>query len=144
MKKLLLLFSVLIMASCSSDDDAGDVVTNEFERISSVLPQGTWKVTTLIDGNENHTAAFESFIFTFNEEGSVIAENDLYSETGIWAYRTTAQEGEQLVLAFNEVIPFDEINDDWKIVSVTNTKVELSDDDDNDLDDLDILVFTKI
>lgn len=132
------------MASCSSDDDAGDVVTNEFERISSVLPQGTWKVTTLIDGNENHTAAFESFIFTFNEEGSVIAENDLYSETGIWAYRTTAQEGEQLVLAFNEVIPFDEINDDWKIVSVTNTKVELSDDDDNDLDDLDILVFTKI
>lgn len=144
MKKLLLLFSVLIMASCSSDDDAGDVVTNEFERISSVLPQGTWKVTTLIDGNENHTAAFESFIFTFNEEGSVIAENDLYSETGIWAYRTTAQEGEQLVLAFNEVIPFDEINDDWKIVSVTNTKIELSDDDDNDLDDLDILVFTKI
>ncbi|SRR5690554_1889480 len=144
MKKLLLLFSVLIMASCSSDDDAGDVVTNEFERISSVLPQGTWKVTTLIDGNENHTAAFESFIFTFNEEGSVIAENDLYSETGIWAYRTTAQEGEQLVLAFNDVIPFDEINDDWKIVSVTNTKVELSDDDDNDLDDLDILVFTKI
>ena len=144
MKKLLLLFSVLIMASCSSDDDAGDVVTNEFERISSVLPQGTWKVTTLIDGNENHTAAFESFIFTFNEEGSVIAENDLYSETGIWAYRTTAQEGEQLVLAFNDVIPFDEINDDWKIVSVTNTKIELSDDDDNDLDDLDILVFTKI
>lgn len=144
MKKLLLLFSVLIMASCSSDDDAGDVVTNEFERISSVLPQGTWKVTTLIDGNENHTASFESFIFTFNEEGSVIAENDLYSETGIWAYRTTAQEGEQLVLAFNEVIPFDEINDDWKIVSVTNTKVELSDVDDNDLDDLDILVFTKI
>jgi|26BtaG_2_1085354.scaffolds.fasta_scaffold00062_14 hypothetical protein len=143
MKKLILLFSVIILASCSSDDDAGDVITNEFERISSVLPQGTWKVTTLIDGNEDHTEAFESFIFTFDEDGTVVSQTDLFSEIGIWAYKSTSQQGEQLILEFNDVTPFDQINDDWKIVSVTNSQVELSDVGDIP-ENTDLLVFTKI
>lgn len=127
MKKLVLILSIIALASCSSDDDAGDVITNEFERITTVLPQGTWKVSTLIDGNEDQTVAFESFVFTFNEDGRVNGETDLFTDTGNWNYRSTSQDGEQLILEFSDVTPFDKITDDWSIVSVTNSQVELSD-----------------
>ena len=143
MKKLLLILSIITLASCSSDDDAGDVITNEFERIITVLPQGTWVVTKLIDGNEEHTAAFESFIFTFNEDGTVVSETDLFSEPGQWSYVSTSQDGEQLILEFSDTTPFDEITDDWTIVSVTNSQVELSDSGDIQ-GDTNFLVFKKL
>ena len=143
MKKLLLILSIITLASCSSDDDAGDVITNEFERIITVLPQGTWVVTKLIDGNEDHTAAFESFIFTFNEDGTVVSETDLFSEAGQWSYVSTSHDGEQLILEFSDTTPFDEITDDWTIVSVTNSQVELSDSGDIQ-GDTNFLVFKKL
>lgn len=143
MKKLLLIFSVIVLASCSSNDAPGDVITNEFDRITSVLSQGTWKVTTLIEGNEDHAVDFESLIFIFNADGTVISETDLYTETGNWHYRSTSQNGEQLVLEFSDMTPFDQIDDDWTIVSVTSSKVELSDDGDNE-GDPELLVFSKL
>ena len=143
MKNLILLFSIITLASCSSDDAPGDVITNEFERIKIVLPQGSWKVSTLVDGNDDNTTAFESFIFTFNEDGTVVSETDLYAETGQWSYRSTSQDGEQLILEFSNTTPFEEITDDWTIVSVTNSQVELSDDGDVE-GDTNFLVFKKI
>lgn len=143
MKNLILLFSIITLASCSSDDAPGDVITNEFERIKIVLPQGSWKVSTLVDGNDDNTMAFESFIFTFNEDGTVVSETDLYAETGQWSYRSTSQDGEQLILEFSNTTPFEEITDDWTIVSVTNSQVELSDDGDVE-GDTNFLVFKKI
>lgn len=143
MKKLIFIFSVILFASCSSDDDAGDVITTEFERIETVLPQGTWEVTKFIKDNREATIDFESFVFTFDEDGSVIGVTDLFSETGTWVYRTTSQDGEQLVLEFNDVTPFDEISDDWKIVSVSNSRIELSDDGSSE-GDTDLLVFSKL
>lgn len=143
MKKLIFIFSIILFASCSSDDDAGDVITTEFERIKTILPQGTWEVSKFIDDNREATMDFESFVFTFDEDGSATGATDLFSETGTWAYRSTTQEGEQLVLEFDEVTPFDKISDDWKIVSASNSRVELSDDGSSE-GDTDLLVFSKL
>lgn len=143
MKKILLILSIVTFISCSSDDDAGDVITNEFERITSVLSEGTWEVTKLIDDNDDRTIAFESFTFTFNQDGTVVSETDLFSETGTWFYKSTSQDGEQLVLEFSDITPFDEISDDWEIVSLTNSQVELTDTGDTQ-GDTDFLVFTKL
>ncbi len=143
MKKILILFAVIALAACSSKDDPGNANTNEFEQIKTTLPQGEWKVTNLTDGQSDHTADFESFIFTFNEDGTVAATNDLFTEAGTWAYNNTSSSAEKLVLQFSESTPFDEINDDWNIVSVNNSKIELSDVSGGN-GDVKLLTFTKL
>ena len=143
MKKILILLAIVTFASCSSDDDSGNVNTNEFENIITTLPQGEWKVSKLIDGQSDHTVDFETFVFTFKEDGTVMAKNDLFTENGTWAYDKSSSSSEELVLQFSEQTPFDEINDDWDIVSVTNSQIELSDISGGD-GDVELLTFIKL
>ncbi|MDC8001284.1 hypothetical protein POV26_09555 [Aequorivita todarodis] len=143
MKRLLIVLAIVVFASCSSDDDSGDANTNEFEQIKTTLPQGEWKITKLIDGQSDHTVDFESFVFTFSEDGTVAAKNDLFTEPGTWAYDNSSNSGEELVLQFSETTPFDEINDDWDIVSVSNSKVELKDVSGGN-GDTELLTFSKL
>lgn len=143
MKKLFLLVAITAFVACSSDDDAGDVNTNEFETIKTTLPQGQWKISKLLDGQSDHTSDFESFVFTFNEDGTVKAQNDLFTENGTWAYDNSSNSDEELVLQFSEQTPFDEINDDWDIQSVSNSRIELSDVSGGN-GDTELLTFTKI
>ncbi len=143
MKKLILIFSIITFISCNSDDDAGDVITNKFEQITAILPQGSWEVSKLIDGSDDHTVDFESFIFTFYEDGTVVGETDLFTDHGNWMYRSTSKNGEQLLLAFNDVTPFNLITEDWTIVSISNSRVELS--LNGEIDGVtNFLVFTKL
>jgi hypothetical protein len=146
MKKILILLALVVFASCSSDDDSGNVNTNEFENIKNTLIQGEWKVSKLIDGQSDYTADFESFVFTFNEDGTVVAQNDLFTENGTWAYdnsSSSSDSSEELILQFSEMTPFDEINDDWDIVSVSNSKIELSDVSGGN-GDVELLTFVKL
>ncbi|MGO3184020.1 MAG: hypothetical protein ACTIJ9_14435 [Aequorivita sp.] len=143
MKKILVLLAIVVFASCSSDDDSGDAYTSEFEHIKTTLPQGEWMISTLIDGEEDKTIDFESFVFTFNEDGTVEGVTDLFSEAGTWTYDNTSSSSEKLIIEFDNIDPFNEINDDWDIVSVSNSKVELIDDD-NENGGSELLTFTKL
>ncbi|HNP66858.1 MAG TPA: hypothetical protein PKH16_03050 [Aequorivita sp.] len=143
MKRLFIVLAITIFAACNSDDDSGNVNTNEFENIKTTLPQGEWEVSKLIDGQSDHTVDFESFVFIFNEDGTVVAQNDLFTENGTWAYDNSSSSSEELVLQFSQQTPFDQINDDWDIVSVTNSTIELSDVSGGD-GDIELLTFTKL
>lgn len=144
MKKILILLAVVVFASCSSDDDAGDVYTSEFEDIKTTLSEGQWEVSTFIDDEVDKTSIFESFVFTFNEDGTVEGKTDLFTEPGTWAYDNTSSASEKLVIAFGETEPLSEISDDWDIISVSNSKVELSDSNDDGNNDIELLTFTKL
>lgn len=144
MKNLILIFSVLIFfASCSSSDDSGDVIDIKFEQIKTVLPQGEWKVTSFYKDNTNRTQDFESFVFTFDEDGTVIGQTDLYTEVGTWNYLNFPDTGEELDLDFSGTPPFDEISITWHIVSVSNSKVELAIQSDSNVN-TQLLTFSKI
>lgn len=142
MKRILVLLTAMVVfASCSSDDDSGDVY-GEFEQIKTTLPEGEWEITNLIDGDADKTSDFESFVFTFNEDGTVVGQTDLFSENGTWAYDNSSTTEEKLVLVFGETEPFPEISDDWEIISVSSSKIELR--DDNGDGDVELLTFTKL
>lgn len=143
MKKILILLAVVVFASCSKDDKAGDAHTTKFEQIKTTLPEGQWKVSTFIVGQSDKTSDFESFVFTFNQDGTMIGDTDLFSETGTWIYDNTSSTSEKLVLLFGETDPFPELNDDWDILSVSNSRVELSDNN-NAAGGTLLLSFTKI
>lgn len=143
MKKLILILSVIFIASCSSNDDAGDVRNNQFEDIQTILPQGTWAVSSYTEGGIDETVNFESFIFTFSEDGNVSAENDLFSETGTWEYDNVSSEAEKFNLQFNQTTPFDLISENWTIVSTNNTQVSLEVSSGNN-GQAEMLTFTKL
>ncbi len=142
MKKLLILFMAIAFVACNSDDDSGDANTNEFEQIKTTLPQGEWEVSTFIEAGVDQTPVFESFIFDFNADGTVRAQNDLFTENGTWAYDNSANGSEKLNLQFSGTTPFDRIDEDWAIISVSNSKIELSRDNENG--DTDLLTFIKL
>lgn len=143
MKRLIFILATMVtLAACNSDDDAGTVATYDFENIKTVLPNGSWEISKLVDGQDDHTSNFESFTFYFDSDGTVEAKTDLFTEPGTWAYVTTSADGEELVLQFGQPDPFDEISDDWDIISVTNAKIELKDDDGNE--GVELLTFSKL
>lgn len=142
MKKLILILTTIALVSCSMNDDAGDVISHEFESIKATLPQGEWKVSTMIDGTTDITAEFESFTFTFNQDGTVVAKNDLLSEQGTWRYSTTASTGEELVFIFDDMNPFKKLNEAWDIISVRSSVIELRNIGANN--NVELLTFTKL
>ncbi|MBT0608386.1 hypothetical protein [Aequorivita echinoideorum] len=149
MKKLLLILSLAVMFSCSSDDDSGDVINDEFDTIVNILPQGQWRVSYFANDGGDQTSSFESFVFNFNADGTVTAVNDLFSEEGTWRYESSANNSdddndEELVLQFTQTTPFSEISEDYDIVSISTTTIELSDDKDSTSASTELLTFTKI
>lgn len=143
MRNILLLLSTIIFISCSSDDDAGDVITNEFKQIEIILPQSDWRVSEYFSNGTDQTIEFESFDFTFTEDGTVEVQNDLFTEVGTWNYVSTAEAGEQLLLQFSQTAtPFDKLSKNWTILSLSISNIELSTVDANG--EIDRLTFTKL
>lgn len=139
MKKLILLFAVVIFASCSSDDD--NINLEQPDAITIVLPEGNWKIEKFIDDNVDKTAQFASFVFDFENNGTVTATNDILSENGLWSYDNDRNDPE-LDIRFNEDSILDEISDDWDIISVSPSRIELSDTDSDG--EIELLIFVKI
>jgi hypothetical protein len=125
MKNILLILSVIILASCSSDDNSGDI-QDQFENIKTIVPQGTWAVSNYTEGETNKTSNFENFVFTFNGNGTVVGANDLFSENGTWEYDNTSTVEERFNLEFDQTTPFDLITENWMIISVNNNLIELA------------------
>ncbi len=139
MRKLILLFAVVIFASCSSDDD--NVRLDQPDAITIILPEGEWKIAKFIEDDEDKTSQFSSFAFKFSANGTVTAQNDILSESGSWSYDGSDSEPE-LDINFPDGSILDDISDDWDIVSVSTSRIELSDKDSDG--QIDILTFVKI
>ncbi len=146
MKNLILIISVFFLVSCSSKDDPGDVNDDQFGDIVTILPQGTWSVSSYMEGSSDRTMDFESFVFTFDEDKTVTATNDLFSESGTWNYQSSLDSpsnDEKLILTFGETTPFNLIEEDWIITSANSAKVALTVASGNN-GEVEVLVFSKI
>ncbi|WP_019668605.1 hypothetical protein [Eudoraea adriatica] len=106
--------------------------------LSTVLLDGSWIVTSYLDNGNDQTNDYTAFTFSFAADGSVTANNGSVT-TGNWS----AQNGNnKLVLDFGATIPLDEFNDDWDVIAVSDTQIELRDVSGGD-GTTDTLIFTK-
>lgn len=147
LKTALFITAILTLVACSSDDDAPQVVNNQFEDIVTNLPQGTWEVTNFRNNGTDETINFDGFVFTFEADGTLNASTDLFSEVGRWAYDEASSDSgdddEELDITFEEPATdsFDDISEDWDIVNATETQIDLTDESDSGTK---ILVFRKM
>ncbi len=137
-KFALLLFTVFLISSCSTSDDDNNTDQQNQQAIAELQAQmrsGDWKITKFIDSGEDELHHFQGYTFNFNENGVLVATNGTITHTGTWNITGSSNSSDDsnddddldFNINFNLTNDFEELNDDWDILSRTATKVELRD-----------------
>jgi hypothetical protein len=92
--------------------------------LEDFLADGTWIVFSYIDSGDDETGDYAGYNVNFDSGGTVTASNGSNTNSGTWMVLSA---GNKLLLDFGTDFPFDEFNDDWDVLSATNTRVELQD-----------------
>lgn len=134
---LMMLSFALTISSCSSDDDSGNPIDNsqQITQIETIAESGTWRITNFNDSGQNETSHFIGYDFTFNSDGSLIADNSSITVNGTWSITndssSSSSSSDDIDFNISFSVPdghdFQDLNDDWDIVSTTSTRIELID-----------------
>lgn len=142
MKQLIIIFSLVILVACSKTDESDNAFVTEFEEIESILPKTEWKVNNLFINNEDYTDSLQDFSFIFKTDGIVEAKADSTSESGTWIYRNSLENGEQLIIQFNDTSSLNKLSNQWEIISIRTSQIEFIDEEKNS-DVTHLLSFNK-
>ena len=132
-------YEMVLERVCDSDTGDGAVVA-----AMNTLMAGDWVVTQYLDDGSDQTSEYEGYDFTFGPQGELTVRTNMDPlKSGIW--RVIRDSEEELKVYLNlgdDGDDFSELTDDWELVSISETRVELRDmDDDNDNEDM--LVFER-
>jgi hypothetical protein len=137
---LLVMLSFSLMSSmCSSDDDDGSSNNNsqQIAQIQSTAQSGTWRISNFNDSGQNETSDFNGYDFTFNSDGTLVATNGSTTVNGTWSVTDDSNSSDDsssdddidfnIFFAVPETSDFEDLNDDWDIVTTSSTRIELID-----------------
>jgi hypothetical protein len=153
LKTVLALFVSLMLVGCS-DDDSNDTNTNNNSNLvaeaNQVAQSGSWRISYFWDSNTDETSNFTGYVFNFNSDGTLVATRNNDTVNGTWSVTDSSSSSSSsndvdFNIFFNvpQSSDFEDLNDDWDIVSVTNTMIELTDVSGGN-GDTDFLTFVKI
>jgi hypothetical protein len=63
-----------------------DTVTSQLP-VGEIIAVGKWKVSSFVQGNDNNTSDFAPYVFTFNSDGTMIADDGVSQTVGGWHYQ---------------------------------------------------------
>ena len=117
--------SELVLEKYCEDDSNGDV-----QRVKSFVTNGSWVVASYVNDGVDETTDFSGFEFQFNAEGRAVAEGNGQMVEGSWVvYLDDDVIDFEINLGEND--PLDNLNEDWEVVSATETRIELKQTDNN-------------
>lgn len=138
----------LMSSTCSldddgSDDDAFDDDGGSVVQVANAIVDGKWMVIDFVEDGTDQTYHFNNYEFTFKNNGTVTASNGNLTKNGTW-FTGSDNSTPKLILNFSDSNgPFEEISEDWRIETSTNSIVELRHVSGGD-GSIDLLTFTKI
>ncbi|WP_207536191.1 hypothetical protein [Desertivirga arenae] len=113
---ILLFISFVTLSSCSKDDEGPST--------ARAILEGRWKIALF---SQNGTAVndFNGYEFDFTDNGVVTGtRSGSPTVTGSWSIRNDDDEA-QLLLNFGSNTSFMELNEDWRVINTTSSKVQL-------------------
>ncbi|MBK9103796.1 MAG: hypothetical protein IPL92_04335 [Saprospiraceae bacterium] len=125
---LLTLSALLTTTSCSnSTDNPADLTPTV---IQNNVQTGDWKITSYIDSGKDETSHFSGYFFTFNSNGTISATNGSVTNAGTWSLTDSNSNDDtpgvvDFTILFNLGNDFDNLSEDWQILSQTSKKIEL-------------------
>jgi hypothetical protein len=132
MKNLMLIvLALFIIGGCDDDDnDANSKVTE----IQTTVTSNQWIVTYFVDNDSYESDKFTGYVFEFGSDGIVRATIGSTAVSGSWSV-TSDDSGDDnsngefedidFNISFSSPPDFEELSEDWQIISLTNTKIEL-------------------
>lgn len=103
--------------------------TRSLDDPSSIATSGTWRVTLFTDSGNNETSDFSGYIFTFASGGIVSAVKNGVTTTGVWSINNSSNKFNiDLGPKTDTNKPLGELTDDWKIISVSDSEIKLTND----------------
>jgi hypothetical protein len=121
---VLVFVSILFFTSCNK---------RKIKKVENFLIDGSWKVQSFLDDNEDKTDDFNGMVFTFKADG-VVALTGSISINGTWDVAKEndgndddLSDDKHIELILNIPYPFDNISDDWEIDNYSDSKIELKD-----------------
>lgn len=120
------LIGILFFTSCTKEDD--NLIDQT--QIEQSVHLGTWKISYFNDSGDDETNHFTGYIFTFDENNILLAVNGSITHTGIWnisdsSTRDDSADDVGFNIFFNLSNDFEDLNEDWDIISHTNNEIQL-------------------
>ncbi|MCM4170359.1 hypothetical protein DHD32_02615 [Arenibacter sp. TNZ] len=131
-------YELILERVCDNNANDGDV-----PEIRNILMGGEWMVAKYMDGDNDETQNYAAFTFAFQAELAVNVTAGVTGPTypGLWRIIRDSEGELKCYLNFGLVEAMRGLMDDWKIVSITNSRIELKNiSGDNTTE---ILVFEK-
>jgi len=121
---LAVLFMLNVASMCSSDDDDSSSSVGTTQVTNSVT-NGTWRVALYNEDGAVHTSNYSGYAFTFNSSGALAAISGAATKSGTWS--TESDSGStKFNIGFSDADgPFESISEDWKVLTVTSTRISL-------------------
>lgn len=134
---MLLMFAFSLMSSmCSSDDEpSNNNLAAEIEQIVTEAQDGSWRITYYFDSNQEETNDYVGYSFIFGSNNMLTAANGNNDIVGSWSVTNTSNSNDDsssdddvdFNISFNAPEKFQELSDDWDVISHSSTKIELID-----------------
>lgn len=135
-KGLFMLLMVTGMIACDDNgDDVNPTTQAQISEVKSIAAEGQWTVTYFWDSDKDETASFSGYSFVFSADGSLIATKSATSISGQWSITGDDDDDDDsddddydvdFNIAFSTPADFEELTEDWHIVSISDTKIELT------------------
>jgi len=139
----IILIGFFAIVACSKDDsnqDPDPTNQNSADQVEEIAESGSWAITYFFDSDDDETSNFSGYSFSFNTDGSLVATKGNTTVTGTWSVEddssnsnsdddgnSTDDDDFNIFFPVPETNDFEDLNDDWDIIRVTDTKIELID-----------------
>nr|WP_299339298.1 hypothetical protein [Allomuricauda sp.] len=154
LKSVGLVCLMIFAVSCDDSDDSNGASApvsfsgTDVVALTDSTQNGSWRITQFLDDGTDETNDFEGYVFTFNSDGSVVANNGGNSVNGTWSIEMDDDDDDrdeiEFEISFSGSSEFDDLSDDWDVMEYTSSRIRLSEDDDDDDDDREVLVFERV
>ena len=131
---LLLTISLMSMQCSSDDENSPNDNSAEIQNVVNSVQTGNWVITYFFDTDSDETSNYTGYEFTFGTNGVLTASNGTNTYTGTWSVSdgnsnddSSSDDDIDFNILFVSPPNFEELSDDWDIVSYTSTKIQLTD-----------------
>lgn len=120
---------VIVFTSCKKENTSS---SGSADSLNDKLKSGSWKIARFIDSGEDETSRYSGFKFSFGIGGDLMAVSESMAYSGNWSVMQHSgddvPESEfHFTLDVQATGEFVDINDDWHVVSQSDSKIELED-----------------
>lgn len=137
--KNVLMMAMVVAGLVACDDNSNDTNPNvqaQVSEVESVAKNGEWVVTYFWDTDSDETGDFSGYSFVFGADGTVTATKNTTTVNGQWSITGDNSSDDDddndefddvdFNLAFSTPSSFEELTEDWHIISISATKIELT------------------